>query len=426
MRHSLIIGAGIAGLTIARRLSDQGHQVTVLEAKDWVGGRIHTLTGKFSRHIEAGAEFIHGKLPISLALTEEAKREATLIKGRFYTISKGRLEKGDPLEDHWREMIEQLDKLDSDITLQAFLDQYFNQAKYADLRERVKHYAEGFDIADVNRVSTITLREEWKNNDDAHQYHVEGGYKTLIDFLAKKITDAGGLILLDEPVTEVHWKEGSAKVKTATGRDIEADRVIVTVPLGALQKQTILFSPELPEHQKAFNSMGFGGVIKFIFEFKEAFWETRANRKLKDIAFIFSDADIPTWWSQLPDKTPVLTGWFSGPKTFDSSHNQETLYRKAIDSLQYIFDCSSQEIESQLLHWHIADWVQDQHTFGAYSYPTLLTKSSIRFISKSVTNTLYFAGEAFYEGTSIGTVEAALTSAEETVASILYDITHKK
>lgn len=425
MKHSLIIGAGIAGLTIARKLAAQGHQVTVLEAKDRVGGRIHTISDKFSQHIEAGAEFIHGKLPISLALTEEAKRETTLIKGRFYTISKGQLEKGDPLEDQWREMIEQLDKLYSDIALQAFLDQYFSQDKYADLRERVKHYAEGFDIADVSRVSTITLREEWKNNDDAHQYHVEGGYKTLIDFLARKIVTDGGSILLNEPVIEVHWKERSAKVKTVTGKTFEADRVIITVPLGALQKRTIRFLPELPDHQKAFNNMGFGGVIKFIFEFKEAFWETHANRKLKDIAFIFSDAEIPTWWSQLPNKIPVLTGWFSGPKTFDSSHNQETLYRKAIESLQYIFDCSYQEIEFQLVHWHIADWVQDQHTFGAYSYPTLETEASVKLVSKSVAATLYFAGEAFYKGHSIGTVEAALTSAEETVASILHDSVHR-
>jgi monoamine oxidase len=425
MTHSLIIGAGIAGLTVARKLAEEGHHVTIIEARDRIGGRIHTITGKFSQPIETGAEFIHGELPLSLALAKEAKREKTLIEGKFYTIYNRELEKGDSLEDHWREMVKKFDELESDMTLQAFLDQYFNDNKYSNLRERARQYAEGFDIADVSRVSTLTLREEWKSNDDAHQYHIEGGYKTLIDFLAKKIIEAGGSIVLNEPVTKIDWKDGHVRIKTATGKTIAGDRAVITVPLGVLQKQIIRFTPALPEHQKAFDSMGFGGVIKFIFEFREAFWETR-DRKLKDLAFVFSDAEIPTWWSQLPNTFPLLTGWFSGPETFDASHNPETLYKRAIESLRYIFNCSSDEIESQLVHWHIADWVQDACTFGAYSYPTLHTENAVEFISKPVSGTLFFAGEAFYKGHSIGTVEAALTSAEKAVAAALLDSTHRE
>jgi monoamine oxidase len=419
MDHSLIIGAGISGLTVARRLAEQGHSVTVIEARDRIGGRIHTLKKKFSQPTEAGAEFIHGKLPLSLALLQESKEESTLIKGRFYTISKDELEKGDLLENHWREMMNTLSALESDITLAAFLEQYFSGNSYTELRERVKQYAEGFDIADVNRVSALALYEEWKDNDDAHQYHIEGGYVALIDFLAAKITAAGGSILLHERVTEVQWKEGSVKIYTGTGKIIEGNRVVITVPLGALQKRTISFTPALPAHQKAFDSMGFGGVIKFLIEFREAFWETHKNRKLKDLAFVFSDAEVPTWWTQLPTKTPLLTGWFSGPDTFQAGHTPEILYRKAIESLQYIFQSTTEEIESQIKHWHIADWVQDPFTFGAYSYPTLETKTAIALITQPVAATLFFASEALYEGTSMGTVEAALTSAEFTAVQVL-------
>ena len=58
----LVIGAGIAGITAARHLQNNGHQVTVLEGRDRLGGRIHTK--KFGNtSIDLGAAWIHGDSP---------------------------------------------------------------------------------------------------------------------------------------------------------------------------------------------------------------------------------------------------------------------------------------------------------------------------------------------------------------------------
>ena len=69
----IIIGAGAAGLMAARLLAEQGYTVTILEAQDRTGGRIHTLHDKsFAQPVELGAEFIHGNLPVTIGLLKES------------------------------------------------------------------------------------------------------------------------------------------------------------------------------------------------------------------------------------------------------------------------------------------------------------------------------------------------------------------
>ncbi len=73
MSSVIIIGAGASGLAAARSLSKTGKRVTVLEARDRVGGRIFTSDeGGFSVPVENGAEFIHGDLPLTILMNSDA------------------------------------------------------------------------------------------------------------------------------------------------------------------------------------------------------------------------------------------------------------------------------------------------------------------------------------------------------------------
>jgi monoamine oxidase len=65
------------------------------------------------------------------------------------------------------------------------------------------------------------------------------------------------------------------------------------------------------------------------------------------------------------------------------------------------------------------NWVSDPYSYGAYAYTTVETVEARRVMLTPIADTLYFAGEAFYEGTAMGTVEAALVSGKQVAAKIL-------
>ena len=341
---------------------------------------------------------------------KEARCKSVLRKGNHYTVVNGELDKGELVDKGWNKFMGELNKLKRDTDLASFLDKHFGSPEYSDLRERVRRFAEGFDIADVDRVSAMALRDEWSSNDEEHQYHISGGYQKLIRYLDKKVRVMGGTILTRSRVMEIHWRKGNVSVVLENGPALDAEKAIITVSLGILKKGGIRFNPPIPEHVEAFQHIGYGGVIKFLFEFKEPFWHNLESRSFKKLSFIFSDAPVPTWWTQRPDEFPLLTGWLGGPASFAASKDSAELYEQAERSLCYILKCAPAYLRSQLIHWHIANWNEDPNHLGAYSYPMMHTPEARKLLSTPVEDTLYFAGEALHNGVSAGTVEAALAS----------------
>jgi len=414
----MIIGGGISGLTAAKKLLELGHQVTILEAANRLGGRIHTVQGKFSQAVELGAEFIHGKQPLTFALMKEARCKSVLRKGNHYTIVNDDLDKGDLVDDGWNKLMHELNKLQEDTDLASFLDTRFGSLEYEGLRERVRRFAEGFDIADVDRVSAVALRDEWSSNDEEHQYHIAAGYQQLIDFLDKRVRGMGGTILTGSKVVEIKWRKKNVRATLENSSTVEAEMAIVTVSIGILKRGVIRFDPPIRDQQEAFQNIGFGGVIKFLFEVREPFWEHLDTRSFKKLSFIFSDAQVPTWWTQRPDKFPLLTGWLGGPPSIAASKEIDQQYDRAERSLCYILKCTPVYLRSQINHWQIANWNEDPNHFGAYTYPMVRTPDARKLLSTPIDDTLFFAGEGLHEGDSSGTVEAALVSGEKVVKSI--------
>ena len=141
---------------------------------------------------------------------------------------------------------------------------------------------------------------------------------------------------------------------------------------------------------------------------------------MPDLSFLFSDAPFPTWWSQLPDPRPLLTGWLAGPAATQlRTTPDETLLAQALASLAGLLGTTPAFLRSQLLAHRIVNWAADPYALGAYAYTAVGASEGRAAMGTPVANTLFIAGEGVYDGPYIGTVEAALTSGADATRQLL-------
>ncbi|HEX4373594.1 MAG TPA: NAD(P)/FAD-dependent oxidoreductase [Puia sp.] len=406
----IIVGGGIAGLIAAKKLCLQKQQVLLLEARNRLGGRINTIIPDRLPEIvlECGAEFIHGKLPATFELLHNYKIPFHKVEGEMVNLTK---EKSSAHEGFaWNKMLQEMAGLKKDITLSDFLNDYFPGEKNISFNNSIKKFASGFDLADPDIASTKALYREWNAGSD-DQFRIDGGYKKLIDALHDDCVKSGCEIFTSTIVKEIRWSKNSVSVLTTTGKLFSASKALITVPAGVLKDETkkgfIHFIPAIPEKINAFKEIGFGSVIKILLVFKTAFWQS----EYKHAGFFFTPYSIPTWWTQEPKKNNLLIGWLGECETKKWSQKPgEEILQAAIDSLALSFDLHKNEIKEMLVHSKIINWNDEDFSNGGYSFSTLNTIVAKKQLAEPTENTIYFAGEALYDGLMQGTVEAALQS----------------
>ena len=433
----LIIGAGAAGLAAARDLSRAGCEVIVLEARDRIGGRVFTLAEPDSpAPIELGAEFIHGRSPAVWGLAKAAHLKIHEVSEHHWYFDDGKLSKS---RDFWRKvqsLMRRMKSRDSDLSFQQFLKSIPDNADMRRAKEMATQYVEGFHAADINRVGIHGLV---KANEAAHSingnesFRFQNGYASLVQALRGAAETYGATFHLNTNVTAINWQGNQVEViaESASGRSTyQASALVITLPLGVLQVGAkdggIQFAPELPAaKQLAIQQLAVGNVIKINLVFRERFWEEVKlwDEKgevvsFKDAGFFhYPDAAVPTWWTQLPIRAPLLVGWAGGPQA-DCLRNEGALLDRAIDSLSLILGTSTGEIRHQLEASHIHDWHDDRFSRGAYSYVTVNGLEAQQVLSQPLDNKLFFAGEATCTG-HVGTVHGAIQSGQRAAREIL-------
>ncbi|MCW3106777.1 MAG: FAD-dependent oxidoreductase, partial [Segetibacter sp.] len=290
-------------------------------------------------------------------------------------------------------------------------------------------YVEGYYSGEVTKTSAKAFLEEWMTEDE-QQYRPVGGYGNMIQYLSDCSKKAQAIIHLSTVVKEIRWSKGKVEVIDESGRSYTAHKVIITAPLGIWTaeenaKGAILYTPLLPRKTQAAKQMGFGSVIKVLLMFKDNFYENELIKKqrgidLSTLHMAITDSPIPTWWTQFPDRSSLLTGWLSGPKAEQmKNEDDEAILLSGLNSLNGIFNIDTNYLKENLQWWKVFNWTKDPFTRGSYSYSTLHTAKARKVLMEPVEDTLFFAGEALYDGPEMGTVEAALTSGSEIASKIL-------
>lgn len=411
----VIVGAGAAGLMAARLLST-AFDVTVLEAGNRIGGRINTLEVN-DNIIEGGAEFIHGNLPLTLQLLNEAQINYVAATGKMYRKKNGEFIIQQEILNGWDALLQKMKAVKRDMSLHHFLQKHYGESTHSYFRNQVIAYAEGFDLADINEVSVRSLYREWSAESEVN-YRIPNGYNTLTNFLLQQSITNGCFFLKDTIVQKVNWNQNFITVCTADGQVFEANKILITVPLKMLydtkKGSTIAFNPLINSYTKAATEIGIGSVIKVVIKFKEVFWQ-------KDAGFILSDAPyFATWWTQLPDKIPILTGWMGGVNAKAICTNSDTeLKAMALQSLATLYGISLAMLTQNMVFIELFNWEQMSVSPGGYSFDTLKSQEARAILNTPLFNTIFFAGEALYKGLHPGTVEAALTSGQDAAFRIL-------
>lgn len=430
----LILGAGVAGLSGAIELARAGVRVEILEARDRIGGRIFTQRDTTLNHpIELGAEFVHGLGPEIWLPAQQHNIKMTEVEGEMWCSLESKLQ---PC-NFFRQADKILDDMNDSGPDESFLDflaRRFPDDDHADAKRWATGYVSGFNAADPAEVSVHWLvhsRYADAQIEGDRAFRIDGGYQKLVDIFLAELNRLNVPIHLNTVVREINWKSNSVQITTESlaQSHFNAPRALITFPLGVLQSNSIRFSPELPASKHdALEKLAMGKVVRVTLCFRERFWkELRPpdeKKTLADLSFLFSRHELfPTWWTEMPDHAPIITGW-APAKSAESlaGMSEGRIVDKALDALSSLLAMQKSEVQSQLTAAYFHDWDSDPFSLGAYSYVKVGGEGCQQTLGAAVADTLFFAGEATditgHNGTVHGAIASGIRSSKEILSTL--------
>lgn len=420
----IVIGAGVAGLAALLELERAQVRAVCVEARDRIGGRIDTIRRpECPVPIELGAEFIHGRPPEIWNIAEQHSLGIYDCRENAVHMKDGRKESN---RDAWQLVEQVMNEMQErarsgpDVPFSEFLS-HADQPQSA--KAMAMSFVEGFNAAHGDEIGIASLAQDARASDEIdgdRSFRIRDGYDSVPRCLAASLLDGGNSIQTGTIVEAILWQPGSVGVHvrsswTAQQRRINARGVIITVPLGILQADesetgAIHFDPAPGHVLEAARQLRVGQVMRTVLFFRDRIWEEKPE--LADAGFILAgDASLPTWWTPLPMRAPVLTGWSAGRKAEALfGRCSDAVLKHMTEGLSRTSGLSIKRIQSSLRAAFFHDWHSDPFARGAYSYTPAGALAARTAMTEPVHRTLFFAGEATENNGHSGTVHGAIAS----------------
>lgn len=417
----VVVGGGAAGLAGFQQLRAAGCDAVLVEARDRLGGRIHTLHPHgWPLPVELGAEFIHGPTD---GLGIEV---APAPPGRDWSSRGGGLRAAGEFAGGAEAVFERMAGWEGpDLSFAAFLDTCRDLD--AGARAGAAAFIEGYEAADLARISIAALNREFAAEGSDHgpwPRRPQGGYDRLLTTL-----HAPGRTRLSWPVAAVAWREGEVLLTGPGGESVAARRAILTLPLSLLQRGAIRFDPPLDAKRPALDRLAMGGALRITLRLRRAFWQDLRDsdgQRLDGLRFLFGDSresgHLPTWWTHTGQEAQgaQIVGWAGGRHAWAlAGRSAAALSELACADLASHLGLKPATVAGEVLATHVHDWLTDGWSLGAYSYATVGGAGAFAAMAEPLRDTLFFAGEATDATGHHATVQGAVASGRRAAGEAL-------
>ena len=410
----VVIGAGLAGLTAAFELLHAGFDITVLEARDRIGGRVVTLRDFLpGRIVEGGGELIGANHPrwwhyarrfglTMLPVTEDPRADAPIVIDgrRLPSLKENRL---------WRTIDDFFSTLNNDARAIDEVRPWLSSGAVELDHRTMAEWVHALDTdsftrrtmytsiaveygVEPERMSYLGLLAQIKGGGierywtESESHRCQGGNDQLATCLATAI--GAERIRLETLVTEVDAGDNNAgliRVKTAKGDIFEGDFAVLTLPPGLWSR--LHFKPDLPER---LSSAQMGTSAKYLAAVRTRFWQKELQSPES-----LSNGPISITWEGT-DNQPVgdgpacLVGFCSAGATRAGLDIAESRRKEFLNGeMEAIYPGFT---ENWLRGRYMA-WPVDPHTMGGYSFPAPGQITRIGDAWEAGIGPLHFAGE---------------------------------
>lgn len=389
----------------------------VLEAKDHIGGRSYTTNIQFegeSIPVDHGSMWIHGASsnPLSdLALDFNVDMVTSTFNEKVYKANAGGAISDSQLATIYRNRYDdgffryQANRQDStgvDESLQETANRYLNSFSDDFEKDVLKYFLTSYIELDYSSpLSDLSLW--WWDSDELigpdEDYLLPNGYGPLIEAYAAPIRSK---VVTDSPVTEIDYRTTTVKVVVSGTESYFAKKVIVTVPLGVLKANDILFRPNLPwKRRRSIDRIGMGSMNKMFMFWPQdqVFWQ-RNVEVYGDIVTRNTKFNFFNFQPYNGDR-PFLVALFLGETAKqleelyandDPARYEQEMRDLAMEPLRNIFG-NDIPLPQQVF---VTKWNSDEYTQGSYSFNKVgMGRQDRKILARPIRRKrLFLAGEA--------------------------------